>query len=485
MIKVTSEADQILVAKLNEIGQGQLFDRWDSWSVEEQQALLGQLHSTDLQAITRLITDYREGVQRKQTERVLKAAEYDRLPESDDPDFQQKMRRRSEARTLGEKALREGRVALLMAAGGTGTRMGVAGKEAPKGTFLVGPVSGKSLLCFHCEKVRSLSRKYRVSLPIFIVTSPQTHDGTVEHLRSNNFFGLNRQDVKILTQSEYPVIDRRGRFVLCAGNQLALRPNGHGDALDQLLKDDVFKQLSVRAVEHVFFFQIDNPLVNIADPTFIGTHIQDEYEMSCKAVRKTDPTEKIGIFCSCDGVLSVVEYSELSPEDQKLRDAQGDLAFCAGNVAIHLFSYEFLKRIRENGLTLPFHAIDKTTPYLDPGGQTVSPQEPNTVAFESFIFDALAWSKKTLISETSRTDEFSPIKNASGQDSPQTARDAISRLHNRWLREIGAEFPDTTSANGGQAPVPVEISPLFANSVEELHEKITLPLEIKPNLYLE
>ncbi len=479
MIKLSSESDRVVVAKLQEYGQGHLLDGWDALTTEEQKSLLRQLRRVDMPFVASLIKEYRQKRRKKKQEKVRQAPPYVALPSSD-----AERRAAAEARSAGEKALRAGEVAILMAAGGLGSRMGAA---EPKGNCVIGPLSGKTLFTYHAEKIRALSNKYRTSLPLFVVTSPPTHDATVETFRANDSFGLGRQNVRFLVQDEFPVIDRRGRFVLAEPGRLAMRPNGHGAALTQLVRDESFNELQVRDIRHVFYFQVDNPLARIADPTFLGQHIESGSDATCKMVIKENPTEKIGVFCLCDGVLGVVEYNELSDEEQRLSAPDGTLAFSAGNVAIHAFSTDFLQRIRDEKLTLPYHAIDKLTSIVDRDGARVVPEKPNTVAFETFIFDALAWSKKTLIVETDRFEEFAPIKYANGTDSVATARRALGRLHARWLMESGARFADGSSGNGGtrtDGPA-VEISPLFALDADELRAKISLPMEITSDLYLE
>lgn len=479
MIKVRSDADRVLVAKLQECGQSLLFDLWQTSSAEEQKTLLAQLRTIDLTFVKNLIQQYREGGQKKLFDKVRQPSNYLKLEKSPAELLNSK-----KARLIGEKALSEGKVALLMVAGGLGSRIG---DPNPKGTFPIGPVSGKSLYCLHAQKIKALGRRYRASIPFYIITSSQTHEKTVESFKENEYFGLSSQDVKFIIQDSFPVTDRRGRFLLSERGKISMRPNGHGDALMQIIKEENFKNLSLRGIEHIFYFQVDNPLVQIADPHFVGQHILGNYDATCKSVLKTDPTEKIGLFCQCNGVTSVVEYSELSPEDQQQRLPDGNLVFSAGNMAVHMFSVEFLNRIRQENRTLPYHFVEKKTSYLDRRGGIIPPSKPNSIAFETFIFDALAWSQKTLIIETEREEEFSPIKNAEGIDSTASAKEAICRLYNRWLHQIGAEFPDTEGDGNGvnNSSCSVEISPLYALNSEELREKITLPFKVTPNLYLE
>ena len=482
MIKVSSDADRVVVAKIGEHGQAHVFEHWAALSADQQKRLLAQLRGLDMPCIAGLVNTYRQGVQQKLQDKLRQPPDYVGLPAS-----AAERSRLEEVRAVGENVLREGKIALLMAAGGLESSTGAeTGSPNPKGTWPVGPVSGKPLYRLHAEKIVALRRKYGASLPLYIVTTPQTHEQTLDAFRDNEFYGLNRQDVKFLVQGEFPVADRRGRFVLAKPDRIAMRPNGHGDALIQVLADETFSNLELRGIEQVYYFQVDNPLVQIADPGFIGYHLAGDHEISCKMALRIDPAERIGVFCNCDGVLRVVEHDELSRGDHELRQPDGTLTFSAGNVAIHVFSIDFLRRVRERGLTLPYHAVHTITSIVDRDGNTIIPKSPNTVAFRTSIFDALAWSHNALIVETARSEEFAPIRQASGPDSPETASHALSRLHGRWLKESGAQFPSNgVTENSNGTDIPVEISPLFALDREDLHKKIELPFEVTPNLYLE
>jgi UDP-N-acetylglucosamine/UDP-N-acetylgalactosamine diphosphorylase len=287
----------------------------------------------------------------------------------------------------------------------------------------VGPVPGKSLFCLHAEKLLALRKQYRAAIPLVVSTNDDDHDGTVDFFQSNNFFGLSRQDVRFLRQVSLPVINRRGLFLLSDRGSVALSSTAHGEALVQLLKEEHFKQLDLRAVEHLFCFQAENPLVQIADPTFLGHHIEGGYDATTKAFRRLSADEAARILVTSNGVTRVVNSCELAAEeDAGIATA---LRFNAVIAGIHCFSMQFLRRSREANLALPYRFAERITPYLDRRGRLVSPKKPNSVAFELEIGDALAWAERTLIIETRRGDEFSPPAGGTG-DCAETARRALS-----------------------------------------------------------
>jgi UDP-N-acetylglucosamine/UDP-N-acetylgalactosamine diphosphorylase len=230
-----------------------------------------------------------------------------------------------------------------------------------------------------------------------------------------------------------------------------------------------------RGVRTVYYFQVDNALTRVADPAFIGLHRGRRAEMSLKVVEKTEPGERVGVVAKVDGRPRVVEYSDLSPELAERRRPDGGLALSAGSIAIHAFELDFLERLAEGGVRLPFHRAEKKVPFLDEAGMLVEPDEPNAVKFESFIFDALPLAERAAIAETARAEEFAPLKNASGQDSPETARRMVSDLHRSWLLRAGLTVPGGT---------PVEISPLFALDATELAAKVPHGFAIDGPCYL-
>ncbi len=377
----------------------------------------------------------------------------------------------TEEKARGEDALRQGEVAVLLVAGGQATRLKT---PEPKGMFPVGAVSGATLYQIHAEKVLALSRRYRTPLLFLIMTSPATDAATRAYFEENNYFGLSREQVRFFQQGTMPAVSvQTGQLLLETPGKLLLSPNGHGGALTALAESGLLGELADRGVKHLFYFQVDNPLVKIADPGFLGRHIATGSEASSKVVAKTDPAEKVGVLVASRGRCSIIEYSLLPAELAEAREASGALRFRAGSPAIHVFRLDYLDRVTQIAAdSLPYRPAFKEVEHFDPQrGEMVKPAgQPNAVKFERFIFDALPHAERWLVVETSRAEEFAPIKNATGPDSPETARAAMIALHAQWLAQAGI---DTRGH-------PVEISPLLALDAEELTEKIltqTVPIE--------
>lgn len=365
-------------------------------------------------------------------------------------------------RAAGEESLRRGQVAALLVAGGQGTRLGF---DKPKGLFPVGPVSGATLFRIHAERVLAVSKRYGKPVPFLVMTSPATHDETVDYFRAESNFGLPPAHVHFFRQGTMPALDlATGKLLLEGPGKLFLSPNGHGGTLTALADSGLLAELKAAGIRHVHYFQVDNPLVQVGDPAFLGRHIATAAEVSSKVVFKELPAEKVGLLALIDGRCGIIEYSDLPAAMNEERAADGTLAFKAGNPAIHLFSVEFLERVTTGRQRLAFHVARKKVPYWNPAtGETVAPAAENALKFELFVFDALPLADRWLAVHTAREDEFAPLKNATGADSPETCRALMVAQARRWLTAAGA-----TVAPG----VPVEVSPAFALDGAELRAKV-------------
>jgi UDP-N-acetylglucosamine/UDP-N-acetylgalactosamine diphosphorylase len=489
MIKLTSEADKVCVAKANEAGQGHVFDGWDELSPEGQRTLIAQLQQVDFQLVKRLVHDQAHLRSEQQPGRVLKPVPLESLPspETDRESFEL-------SRTLGEYALRNREVLLVTAAGGGS----IAPLSEPVGMLPVGPVTRKSVFQLHAEKIQAINRRYRTTLRWTIVCHPDEREKVAAYFKANAYFGLQCTDLCITEQDLLPVFDKRGKILLSAPGRMAMCPSGHGGVMLRILEEGRLEAMESAGIRHIFYFQVDNPLVHIADPVFLGYHIKNQCEASSKAVVKSDPHERVGVFCRVNGgpkgSIQVIEHTELSREDREERLANGSLALSAANSGTHVFSMEFLRRMREEGIQLPFHAVPRATPYLGRRGKVVQPGEPNSVRFVTFAFDALRFAGRQSLIEVRREEEFSPIKHATGSEaSLETAQRDLSRVYGRWLRdavskhdavskrETGVPAEPASGPRGDDPPEPVvEISPLYAMDAAELKEKLAERTEPLP-----
>ncbi len=377
------------------------------------------------------------------------------------------------ARQTGEDALRAGRVAAVVVAGGQGTRLGIA---YPKGLLPVGPLSQQTLFQRFFDQVHARKQQHGVSIPYAIMTSHATHADTLQALEEQHYYGLDPDDVWPFCQGRMPAVDAiTGRALLAGPGQLALSPDGHGGILAAMARAGLLERMKSRGIDTIYYHQIDNPTTIIADPAFLGWHLHHQAEMSTKVVAKRSAEEKMGVAVDLQGSTQIIEYSDLPAELAALTDDDGQLKFWAGNTAIHVFQRTFLERALLDKHALPFHVARKSVPYWTKETGTVTPPAPNAFKFERFIFDVMPWSQSALIVEADRSAEFNPIKNNSGADSLETAQAAMMALHRQWLRSAGATVADS---------VPVEISPLIALAAADLRGRIAQGTVITEPLWL-
>ena len=451
-------------------GQEQVFAFWDELDDPGRERLVDQAAEIDLGEVDRLVRTLVRG-----TEAVapvsyegLQPAPYRALPaQGGDAAAWQ------EARRAGEAALRAGRVGVFTVAGGQGTRLGFDG---PKGTFPVTPVRGATLFQVFAEKIRAAAQRYGRPIPWFLMTSHANDAATRAFFAEHSFFGLAEQDVFFFRQGRMPAVGLDGRILLEAKDAIALSPDGHGGALRALVRSGATARMAERGIDVLSYFQVDNPLVSPVDPTFLGFHVLSGSEMSSKTIPKAYAGEKLGHFCVAGngehaGKLVVIEYSDLPNELAEQRETDGQLKFRAGSIAIHALSRAFIERLggADASVALPFHRADKKIPTVAADGTPVVPSKPNGVKFELFVFDALPYAASPLVMETRREEEFSPVKNAEGVDSPATCRADQGRQWARWLEAAGVAVPRTAE---GDPAITFEITPLVADSAEALAQAV-------------
>jgi UDP-N-acetylglucosamine/UDP-N-acetylgalactosamine diphosphorylase len=441
-----------LVAAFEQAGQGHVFAHFEALSPAHQAELLADAKEVDLAEIAEL---NRTLVQKNAAAGVdlsdLSPAPYEALPRHGGDATAW-----ADAKKLGEEALRAGRVAAFVVAGGQGTRLGYDG---PKGTYPVTPVLKKSLFQVFAEKIRAAGLRYGKPLHWFIMTSHINHAATEAFFQENTFFGLDREHVHFFRQGRMPAVGFDGKILLEDKHRIAMSPDGHGGSLRALQRSGAVDLMEREGIDILSYFQVDNPLVRFIDPAFVGWHLKTRSEMSSKMLPKAYAGEKVGHFCAQRGNTVVIEYSDLPKAMQEEIDpATGKLRFIAGSIAIHLLDREFIRRMATGADALPFHRADKKIPCVDAAGNPVKPEKANGVKFEMFVFDALPFAKNPVIIETDRADDFSPVKNAEGVDSPKTCADDQLRQFVRWANAHGAGVPADAT---GLPSFAFEVSPLF------------------------
>ncbi|MEX0819219.1 MAG: UDPGP type 1 family protein, partial [Pirellulaceae bacterium] len=381
-----------------------------------------------------------------------------------------------EALANGEAALRDGQLGLILVAGGQGTRLGF---DYPKGMFPLGPVSERTLFQILIERLRAVGKRYGVSIPMYLMTSPATHEETVNFLDRHDRFGLSNDELLIFCQGVMPAVDARtGKLLLAERDSLALSPDGHGGTLAALVKEGCLADARQRGIEHLFYCHIDNPLAQICDPQLIGYHLLAKSDMTSQAVKKRAADEKVGNVVTIGDVTQIIEYSDLPAKFGAQTRPDGSLKLWAGNIGVHVFRRGFLERVAAQKSSLPFHRARKPVPFVDADGTRVEPDSPNAIKFERFIFDLLPLAKNPIVVEADSGEAFAPVKNAEGEptDTAATAQAAMCARDVRLLREAGATVADGAT---------VEVSPLWALDAAEAATKLPRDREITGATYLE
>jgi len=451
--------------------QSHLLAFWDQLNPSERQNLLAQIRELDFSKIDGWVADY---VKKPHFPAVCSGfAPVE--PYNLNPDSPDQKGRYARARELGKELISAGKVAAFVVAGGQGTRLGFDG---PKGNFPISPVKNKTLFQIFAETIAAVSKKYSAVCPWYIMTSPFNFAQTKEIFRSNGYYGLRENDVFIFQQGTLPNFDFDGKILLADRCNMACSPDGHGGSLKALYRSGALKNMKKRGVEFLSYWQIDNPLVNIFDPLFIGLHALDEAEMSSKALVKADPKERLGNFCLVDDKVTVIEYSDLLDELAEKRNADGSLFFRLGSIAIHIINRAFVERLNTADFSLPLHRAVKKITHIDRNGKVIEPSEPNGIKLESFVFDALPLASKSIILETLRSEEFAPVKNATGIDSAETAKRMMVARAAGWFESAGVKVPKKPD---GSIDCIIEVAPSFAICKDDVKAKLNRIPQIKPN----
>ncbi len=348
---------------------------------------------------------------------------------------------RARAREAGEAMLAEGGVAVLVVAGGQGSRLGHRG---PKGTFPLGPVSGRSLFELQAQKLTRLARRFGRQPLWIVMTSSVTDAETRSFFARHQSFGL---EVRFARQRDAPCVDFAGQPLRAAPGRMLTAPDGHGGMLCALRDAGLLEQLAARGIRALAYQQVDNPLARMAEPLLLGFLATHGAEVASKVVRKARPDERLGTPGLREGRIQVVEYTELAPAVAAARGPDGELALWAGAIGIHAFSVDFLRRLAPRAdEVLPFHASPKPIACLDAAGRPVAPREPNGYKLERFVFDLLPEARAPVMVEARREDEYAPVKNAHGSESPASARRALETCTRRWLSAAGLQLPPDSIA---------------------------------------
>lgn len=449
-------------AKYEKAGQEQVFTFYDELTTAEKAELFERLSSINPD----YINEIKERALNPPKETSKEEIELAPLPESTTASIlDSKSEDIEKWYKSGLDLAAAGKVAVVLMAGGQGTRLG---SSAPKGCFDIGLPSHKSLFQIQAERIWKIqqlaekkSGKKNIIVPWYIMTSGPTRKPTEEYFEEHKFFGLCRDDVIIFEQGVLPCISNEGKILLESKSKVAVAPDGNGGIYQALLTSNVRTDMRKRGIEHIHAYCVDNCLVKVADPVFIGFSAAQNVDIGTKVVRKRHAKESVGLILEKNGKPDVVEYSEIDSATAEAKDPKNPdlLKFRAANIVNHYYSFRYLETIEEWAHKLPHHVARKKIPYVDTNnGATIKPEKPNGIKLEQFVFDVFPMidPQKFACLEVKREEEFSPLKNArgTGEDDPDTSRRDITNQGKRWIESVGGTVEDEGGEDAG-----VEISP--------------------------
>ena len=329
-------------------------------------------------------------------------------------------------KAIGEKKIKEGKLAVVTMAGGQGTRLGHSG---PKGTYDLGLDTHKSIFEIFTDTLNEARKKYEVDIPWYIMTSEENNKPTVEFFKQHNFFGYPEKCVTFFKQGKLPMLSTDGKILIDENGKIKEAADGHGGIFQSMLRDGVIYDMKARGIEWVFIGGVDNVLVKPVDAVLIGLAEDKNVLAAGKSLVKANPQEKVGVFCKRNGKPSVIEYSEITPEMAAETNEKGELKYGESHILCNLFNIKAIEKISQ--MNLPYHIAFKKAKYIDNDGNLVVPDKPNAYKFESFLFDAFESLDDLAIMRVKREEEFAPVKNAEGVDSPETARKLYLDFHEK------------------------------------------------------
>ncbi len=329
---------------------------------------------------------------------------------------------------LGEEVIKNNQYAVVTMAGGQGTRLG---HQGPKGTFKidVNPES-KYLFQIIAENLERENKKYGIVLPWYIMTSTENNKETVEFFEENNYFSYPQESIKFFVQGNLPLLFTDGQLILDEDYNIKEAADGNGCIYKSMKQSGILDNMKEKGIKWIFIGAVDNVLLNMVDPILLGLTISENHVAASKSVAKASPKEKVGVFCKANGVPSVIEYSELPEDMAEQRDENGELLFGEAHIMCNLFTIEALEKIANQNL--PYHVANKKANYMNQNGEFIKVNEPNAYKFEAFIFDAFNFFDDITILRGKREEDFAPVKNREGNDSPDTAR----ILYNNYWKNI-------------------------------------------------
>ncbi len=409
--------EKLSIAKemLAKYGQEHVLNFYQELSKEEQNKMLDEILTMDFKQLETLYqsTKTKPNFENSKIEPIPYVAKADLTNEE-----------MEKYAKIGKEAIKQGKLAVVTMAGGQGTRLGHSG---PKGTYDIGLASHKSIFEILCDNLKQAKEKYHVDIPWYLMTSDENNADTIAFFEKNQYFGYPKSAVQFFIQGKLPMIDTNGKILLDENGMMKQAADGHGGVFEAMRRNGVLYNMKEKGIEWIFISGVDNILAKFVDPVFLGLQIEKNMQTASKSVVKAYAEEKVGVFCKRDGKPSVIEYSEISKELAEARDEKGRFLLGDANIVNHQFHINLLEKISVE--KLPYHVAFKKANYKNEKGEMIEATEPNAYKFEAFLFDIFSYVPDMLVFRVKREEEFAPVKNATGKDSPETAKELYENFH--------------------------------------------------------
>ena len=412
---------QETIELLKEYNQEHIINYLEKMNDEDANKLIEQIQKIDFHQITELYNNTKKTIEFKESKiEPLKYLDKAKLSLEQLQKFDK----------LGSDVVKNGQYAVVTMAGGQGTRLGHNG---PKGTFKL-DVYGKGKYLFEIlvDNLKEANQKYGITINWYIMTSQENNEATVEFLEKNNYFGYDKKYIKIFSQSELPLINIEGNLLMGKDHKIREASDGNGGTYSSLRRSGCLADMKEKGIKWVFIGSVDNALLKMVDVTLLGMAIDKGAQIASKSVVKANPHERVGVFCKMNGHPKVIEYTELPEKMAEEIDSDGELKYGESHIMCNLYTIDAIEKISKE--TLIYHSAFKKNAYIDENGKEVIPTEPNSYKFESFIFDAFEFFDDIAILRGKREDDFAPVKNKDGVDSPKTAKELYEKYWNKMKK---------------------------------------------------
>lgn len=413
------DKEQDIIEILKQYKQEHIINLLNKLEGKQKEELIEQINNIDFHQIMELYENTKKEIEIK--ENKIESVAYldkEKLTKSDKERFDE----------LGERTIVSGQYAVVTMAGGQGTRLGHTG---PKGTFKL-DVYGKGKYLFEilAENLKEANKKFNTIIPWYIMTSKENNDETQEFLEKHNYFGYDKNSVMLFKQGELPLVNTEGKMLIGKNLKIKEASDGNGGVFTSLRTTGMLADMKERGVKWIFIGGVDNAILKMADITLLGMAIDKDVQIASKSVVKANPHERVGVFCKMNNHPKVIEYSELPEKMAEEVDENGELKYGESHIMCNLFTIDAIEKISKEPLI--YHSAFKKNSYIDENGKEVIPEEPNSYKFEAFIFDAFELFDDIAILRGKREDDFAPVKNKEGVDSPKTAKELYEKY---WERQ--------------------------------------------------